>query len=217
MLPSRIFSQTPVSALILTLLLKAVAAAAASAPLSPAQLALFQGADRERILIEGAKKEGALTLYGSHTWYRTMANQFEKKYPFIKVTEYRTDGRTLIKRAVEEIRAGQYIDDVIDTTGEQMDLMKREGGFLEHYVAEEAHHPEDVKHKGINGFFYIGHYEACASLGFNTSLIRSAEAPETMQDLLNPRWKRKMSIVRTTTGSRCVGSTLETYGREYLE
>ena len=44
-----------------------------------------------------------------------------KKYPFIKVTEYRTDGRTLIKRALEEIRAGQYIADMIATTGEQMD------------------------------------------------------------------------------------------------
>src|SRR5262245_37052427 len=152
MLPSRIFSQTPVSALILTLLLKAVAAAAASAPLSPAQLALFQGADRERILIEGAKKEAALTLYGSHTWYRTMANQFEKKYPFIKVTEYRTDGRTLIKRALEEIRAGQYIADVIATTGEQMELMKREAVFLEQHVPEARHDPEAFKRTGTTVF-----------------------------------------------------------------
>ena len=72
-------------------------ALAASAPMSMSQLALYQGADREKILIEGAKKEGAFTLYGSHTWYRTMAKEFEKKFPFIKVTEYRTDGRSLIK------------------------------------------------------------------------------------------------------------------------
>jgi iron(III) transport system substrate-binding protein len=63
---------------------------AAAAPTSIAQLALYQGADREKLLIEGAKKEAALMLYGSHTWYRTMATEFEKKYPFIKVTEYRT-------------------------------------------------------------------------------------------------------------------------------
>ena len=53
--------------------------------MSVAQVALYQGADREKILIEGAKKEGAFMLYGSHTWYRTMAKEFEKKYPFIKV------------------------------------------------------------------------------------------------------------------------------------
>ncbi len=179
--------------------------------------ALYQGADREKILIEGAKKEAAFTLYGSHTWYRTMANQFEKKYPFIKVTEYRSDGRTLIKRALEEIRAGQYIADVIATTGEQMDLMKREGVFLEHHVPDARSYPEDVKNKGKYGFYYIGHYETYASLGFNTSLIPPAEAPKTMQDLLNPKWKGKMSIVSTTTGTRWIGNTLESLGREYLE
>jgi len=190
---------------------------AAAAPTSIAQLALYQGADREKLLIEGAKKEAALMLYGSHTWYRTMATEFEKKYPFIKVTEYRTDGRTLIKRALEEIRAGQYIADLIATTGEQMDLMKREGVFLEQHVPEARYYPDDVKHKGKNGFYYVGHYETYASLGFNTSVITPADAPKTMRDLLNPKWKGKMSIVSTTTGTRWIGSTLEAFGREYLD
>lgn len=123
----------------------------------------------------------------------------------------------MIKRALEEIRAGQYIADVIATTGEQMDLMKREGVFLEHHVSDARNYPEDVKHKGKNGFFYVGHYETYASLGFNTSLIPLAEAPKTMLDLLHPKWKGKMSIVSTTTGTRWVGSTLENFGREYLE
>lgn len=199
------------------LLFAAVDCLAAAAPLSIAQLALYQGADRDKILVEGAKKEAALTLYGSHTWYRTMAKEFEKRYPFINVTEYRTDGRTLIKRALEEIRAGQYIADLIATTGEQMDLMKREGVFLEQYVPESRHYSEEVKHKGKNGFYYIGHYETYASLGFNSALIPIADAPKTMLDLLNPKWKGKMSIVSTTTGTRWIGSTLDSFGREYLE
>ena len=189
----------------------------AAAPTSIAQLSLYQGADREKLLIDGAKKEAALMLYGSHTWYRTMAAEFEKKYPFIKVTEYRTDGRTLIKRALEEIRAGQYIADLIATTGEQMDLMKREGVFIEQHVPEARHYPDDIKHKGKSGFYYVGHYETYASLGFNTSVIPPADAPKTMLDLLNPKWKGKMSIVSTTTGTRWIGSTLEAFGREYLD
>lgn len=199
------------------LLLGAVPCFAAAAPLSIPQLALYAGADREKILVEGAKKEAALTLYGSHTWYRTMAQAFEKKYPFVKVSEYRTDGRNLIKRALEEIRAGQYIADVIATTGEQMDLMKREGVFQEYYVSEARHYPEEVKHKGKSGFYYVGHYETYNSLGFNTTVIPAAEAPKTMLDLLNPKWKGKMSIVSTTTGTRWIGSTLEAFGREYLD
>jgi iron(III) transport system substrate-binding protein len=199
------------------LLLGAVDCFAAAAPASMSQLALYQGADREKILVEGAKKEAAFMLYGSHTWYRTMAKEFEKKYPFINVTEYRTDGRTLIKRALEEIRAGQYIADVIATTGEQMDLMKREGVFLEYHVPDARHYPEEVKHKGKNGFYYVGHYETYASLGYNTSLIPAADAPKTMLDLLNPKWKGKMSIVSTTTGTRWIGSTVESFGRDYLD
>jgi iron(III) transport system substrate-binding protein len=193
------------------------AASAANAPMSISQLALYQGPDREKILIEGAKKEGAFTLYDSHTWFRTIAKEFEKKYPFIKVSEFRTDGRNLIKRALEEIRAGQYIADVIATTGEQMDIMRREGVFQEHHVPDARHYPDVVKFKGKQGFYYIGHYETYNSLGFNTSLIPPAEAPKTMQELLNPKWKGKMSIVSTTTGTRWIGNTLEVLGREFLE
>ena len=199
------------------LVLGAVECFAAAAPTSIPQLALYQGADREKILVEGAKKEGAFMLYGSHTWYRTMAKEFEKKYPFLKVSEYRTDGRTLIKRALEEIRAGQYIADVIATTGEQMDLMKREGIFLEHLVPDAHAYPEEVRHKGKSGFYYIGHYETYASLGFNTTVIPPADAPKTMLDLLHPKWKGKMSIASTSTGTRWIGSTVENFGREYLE
>lgn len=217
MLISHSHAITAIAATLTAVLLTAGSVIAASAPMTVSQVALYQGADREKILIEGAKKEGAFTLYGSHSWYRTMAKAFENKYPFIKVTEYRTDGRTLIKRALEEIRAGQYIADVIATTGEQMDVMKREGIFLEHWTTDARAYPDDVKNKGKNGFYYVGHYETYASLGFNTSVIPPAEAPKSMADLLNPKWKGKMSIVNTTTGTRWIGSTLENFGREYLE
>lgn len=198
-------------------LLSTVDTLPAAAPMTVSQLALYQGADREKVLIEGAKKEGLFTLYDSHTWFRTIAKEFEKKYPFIKVSEFRTDGRSLIKRALEEIAAGQYIADVIATTSEQMAIMKREGVFQEYTLADARYYPDDVKMKGKNGFYYIGHYETYNSLGFNTSLIPPAEAPKTMSDLLNPKWKGKMSIVSTTTGTRWIGSTLNVMGREFLD
>src|ERR1044072_6739018 len=168
-------------------------------------------------MIEGAKKEGALPLYGSHTWYRTMAQAFEKKDPFIKVTEYRTDGGSPIKRAWEEVRGGHSIADIIATTGEQMNLLKREGVFQEYHVPDARHFPDEVKHKGKSGYYYLGHYETYASLGFNTTLVPPTDAPKTMQDLLNPKWKGKMSIVSTTTGTRWIGSTFDAFGKEDLE
>ena len=83
-----------------------------------AQLALYQGADREKILIEGAKREGQFTLYDSHTWFRTYVKEFEKKYPFITVSEWRNDSKNLIRRAMEEFNSSRAIVDVVETTSE---------------------------------------------------------------------------------------------------
>lgn len=44
------------------ILVQASMALGAAAPTSIPQLALYQGADREKILIEGAKREGQLTF-----------------------------------------------------------------------------------------------------------------------------------------------------------
>src|SRR5215831_7589645 len=217
-MPSLLFHRTRLILVVLVShLLSTTDAFSASVPTTVSQLALYRGPDREKILIEGAKREGQFTLYDSHTWFRTIAKEFEKKYPFIKVSEFRTDGRNLIKRALEEIAAGQYIADVIATTTEQMAIMKREGVFQEYALADARYYPDDVKMKGKSDFYYVGDYETYNSLEFNTSLIPPAEAPKTMSDLLNPKWKEKMSIVSTTTGTRWIGSTLDAMGREFLD
>ena len=189
---------------------------AASAPMSPAQLALYQGADRDKILIEGAKKEGQLTFYNSHTWFRTYVKDFEKKYPFIKVSEWRSDSKNLLSRAMAEFNSSRSLVDVIETTAEAMWVMKRDGVFQEYFTPEARYYPEDVKAKGKNGLSYLGDRETYNSLGFNTTLISPNEAPRTLKELLDPKWKGKMSIAGTSTGVRWVGSTLDTLGREFL-
>jgi iron(III) transport system substrate-binding protein len=191
-------------------------ALAASAPLSPAQLALYQGLDRDKILIEGAKKEGQLTFYNSHTWFRTYVKDFEKKYPFIKVSEWRSDSKNLLSRAMTEFNSSRSLIDVIETTAEAMWVMKRDGVFQEYFTPEARYYPEDVKVKGKNGVSYLGDRETYNSLGFNTTLISPNEAPRTLKELLDPKWKGKMSIAGTSTGVRWVGSTLDTLGREFL-
>src|SRR5258705_7022424 len=93
---------------------------AAGAPMALSQLALYQGADREKILIEGAKKQGQLTFYNSHTWFRTFVKDFEKKYPFIKVSEWRNDSKNVLRRMLEESKSSRSLVDVVETTPETM-------------------------------------------------------------------------------------------------
>lgn len=185
--------------------------------MSVAQLALYQGADRERILIEGAKKEGQVTFYNSHTWFRTFVRDFEKKYPFLKVAEWRNDSKNVLRRTLEEFKSSRSLVDVIETTPEAMGVLKKEGLFQEFYSPEARFYPDDVKAKGKNGLYYLGDRETYNSLGFNTQLIAPTEAPRSLKDLLDPKWKGKMAIAGTSTGVRWVGSLLDNLGREYLE
>ena len=190
----------------------------ASAPMSVSQLALYQGADRERILIEGAKREGQLTLYTSHTWFRTFVKEFEKKYPFIKVSEWRNDSKTLVSKVLEEAKSGRVLVDIVETTADGMRIMKREGLLQEYYSPEARHYPNELKPRGKNGFFYLPDRETYNSLGFNTTLIPPATAPRSLKDLIDPKWKGKMAIVGTTsTGVRWIGNVIEALGREYLD
>jgi len=192
---------------------------AAAAPMSIPQLALYQGADREKLLIEGAKREGQVNFYNSHTWFRTFVKEFEKKYPFVKVAEWRNDSKNVSRRVMEESKSGRFLVDVIETTTEVMGLMKNDGVFLEFFTPEARSYPDDVKAKGKgkNGLYYLGDRETYNSLGFNTKTIPPAEAPRVMRDLLDPKWKGKMAIAGTSTGVRWIGNVVENQGRGFLD
>ncbi len=188
-----------------------------ASPMSIPQLALYQGADREQILIEGAKREGQLTLYTSHTWFHTFVKEFEKKYPFIKVSDWRNDSKTLLRKVLEEAKSGRVLVDVVETTADGMGIIKREGLFREYYSPEARYYPSELKPRGQNGFLYLPDRETYDGLGFNTKLIPPAIAPKTLKDLLDPKWKGKMVITGTSTGVRWVGNALEAMGRDYLD
>ena len=120
----------------------------ASAPMSVAQLAIYQGGDREKLLVDGAKREGQFTLYTSHTWFRTLVKDFEKKYPFIKVSEWRNDSKNLIRKVLEESKSGRVLVDVVETTADGMGVIKREGLFQEYYSPEARYYPNELKPRG---------------------------------------------------------------------
>jgi iron(III) transport system substrate-binding protein len=191
--------------------------AAQAKPMSLAELALYKGADREKILLEGAKKEGQVVFYTSNTWVAGPVSQaFEKKYPFIKANVWRSDSKALIKRLTEEVTAARYIGDVVETSPEYMTLMLQEKMLQEHYSPEMSAYDDDAKIKGTSGVYAWTNREIYISLGFNTKLIKPAEAPKSIKDLLDSKWKGKMSIAGTTTGTRWIGAVLETMGQEFL-
>jgi iron(III) transport system substrate-binding protein len=206
--------------MLLIFLLGASLAKAADKPRTVAEIALYQAPDRMKILIEGAKKEGTLTLYDSHTWFKKhVVGEFEKKYPFIKVLEWRSGPKKLLKRVAEEYGARQFTVDVINTNRPSIDILHQKipGIFQEYYFPEADYFADESKVKGKRGFYYLADYEMYLSLGFNTKLVSPNEAPKKYEDLLDPKWKGKMSIPSTSTGSRWLGNAIDTMGRDFIE
>jgi iron(III) transport system substrate-binding protein len=194
------------------------ASAAQAKPMSIAELALYKGKDRETILLEGAKKEGQVTFYTSNTWMAGYVSQeFGRKYPFIKTNVWRSDSKELLKRLTDEAAAGRFIADIVETSPDYMALLIEAKMFQELFSPELGPYDNNAKVKGKNGIFHWTSRELYISLGFNTSLIPPAEAPKTMKDLLEPKWKGKMTIAGTTTGTQWIGAVVEAYGREFLE
>jgi iron(III) transport system substrate-binding protein len=192
--------------------------AAQSKPFQVSELALYQGRDREKLLIDGAKKEAQVIFYTSNTWVAgPVSQEFEKKYPFIKANVWRSDSKALLKRLSEEVSASRTIADVVETSPEYMMIMLREKMLQEHYSPELSAYDDQAKIKGKSGVFAWTNREIYISLGFNSQLIAPAEAPRSVKDYLEPKWKGKMSIAGTTTGVQWVGAIVDAMGREFLE
>jgi iron(III) transport system substrate-binding protein len=184
---------------------------------SVAEIAMYRGKDREQKLIEGAKKEGQVMFYNSNTWMEVVAQEFEKKYPFIKVGVWRSEGRDVLKRVLEEYASGRYIADVVETsTG--IEILQKRGFLQEHFSPELDAYDDDVKFKGKNGgVFFWANRELYIGLGFNTKAVPVNEAPKNYNDLLDPKWKGRMTLAGGSSGPRWVGNVLTTMGRPFLD
>ena len=95
-------------------------------------------------------------------------------------------------------------------------LHKREL-LQEHYSPELRFYDDQVLAKGKRGVFYWADRELYISLGFNTNIVSAAEAPKSLKDLLDPKWKGKMAVLGTTVFARWLGAVLDLMGRDFVE
>src|SRR5258705_13302950 len=74
-----------------------------------ADIATYQGADRSQKILEGAKKEGTLTIYSSPTVedMTALTTAFTTKYG-IKTQVWRASSENIIQRAATEARGNRF-------------------------------------------------------------------------------------------------------------
>jgi len=172
-------------------------------------------------LIAAAKKEGAVTWYTTqiiNQFARPAAEVFEKTYG-VKVNYVRSNPEEMVLRVMNEAKAGRLQVDVIDGTS-SIPALKREG-LTAKFIPENARRLPaqfiDAEGEWVAGNFYV-HQPI-----FNTDLVKKGTEPRSYEDLLDPKWKGKMSWSSLTSSSSApgfVGIALmhmgEQKGMEYL-
>jgi len=183
--------------------------------LSPAELAAHSGADRERILFDGAKREGKLV------WYTTLAaeqnkqiaNAFEKKYPGVSVETYRTGSSALAQRLLTEAKARRHIADAIETTPPGLMTFRDSQLLLPYTSPHLATFPDDAKEKAPRNLVYwVTARESYVGFAYNTRFIKGADVAKNFDGLLRPALKDNMGIAGEDTGARIIGAMIKAKG-----
>jgi iron(III) transport system substrate-binding protein len=143
--------------------------------------------------IEGARKEGELVFYSGIPVNdaKTILTAFEKKYPFVKTTHYRSRGSALISRIQGEQRAGRHAWDVFNATGLEGYVLVEQGFFAAYDSPERKHFPEG--HKDAENF-WTTMYTNPMLASYNRRLVASSELPKDYSALLDPKWKGKLGL-----------------------
>ena len=166
-----------------------------AADISVDVLANYEGADRSQRLLEGAKKEGVLNLYTSLTVEdMTVLNAaFEKTYG-IKVRMWRASCDKVLQRVLAEYQAGRAEVDIVECNAPPLEAMHREG------VLQAVRSPwqADLIAAAVPAHReWVGTRLNVFVQAYNTKLVKKDELPKTYADLLNPRWKGRLSIEAT--------------------
>ncbi|HWP56957.1 MAG TPA: extracellular solute-binding protein [Candidatus Acidoferrales bacterium] len=176
-------------------------------------------------IIEEAKKEKELSIYGSFTGSlqatpegRKFLGRFREKYPFIEMKFTNLSGIRLMPRIANEYRAGQYLVDIFATSAQYIYPLVKERLMGKYLSAERDAIPKGFKDaEGYWTSWFIPVY----SIAYNTRLVSPKEAPKSYEDLLDPRWKGRQMTVVESNMLRWFTGQVERWGREktvgYLE
>ena len=163
------------------------------------EIALMKSANREKLLIEGAKKEGKIVFYTGlivDQVVRPVKAAFEKEYPFVQVDFFRGNAERLAQKMLAEYQAKRYDVDIV--SGSATSTIVQRAGFMQRFYSPHlAEYPPELKDpKGFWGSTNV----YFMTLGYNTRSVKAADLPKSYEDLLNPRWKGQM-MWATSRGS----------------
>jgi len=142
--------------------------------------------------VEAGKKEGKVVVYGSvpPQSMEGLHQAFKKKYG-IEVEYWRGSSTQVSERALTEWRAGKTGYDVVEGNRGVQLIMKDDGLFAKYIPPASEKFPAKFKEKDnlITPWRVLP-----ISILYNTEMVKPADLPKTLDDLLNPKWSGKITI-----------------------
>jgi iron(III) transport system substrate-binding protein len=167
-------------------------------------------------IVAAANKEGSVEVYSAQapTIVASISAAFEKEYPHIKLNVFKTLGNTLVTRLQTDQRAGKADADVVEAAPAAFTQTEIAAG----QVDTSANPPAVKDYSSVAFSKGVGAEDLIVPvLIYNTKLVSKSEAPTTWQDLLNPKWKGKISLYEPIPNlTEVYEYWMETYGPNFL-
>jgi iron(III) transport system substrate-binding protein len=181
-------------------------------------LVLASAAATGQPLVEAAKKEGKLVVYGSleSGIMDQVEKAFTKKYG-IPIEYFRAASNKTLDRVLTEARAGRVMSDVVVTNRGPMLLLKKENIFARYVSAEAANFPPGLRDP--DGLLSPIYRQVIVGILYNTKLVKPEDAPKSLDDLLEPKWAGRWVMPdpsRHFTTGVWVKNLDEIYGKDHM-
>jgi iron(III) transport system substrate-binding protein len=150
-------------------------------------------AERQAALVKEARSEKTVVWYApmNREDLRQFTSGFEAEYPFLKVEVLTSGPQSLLNRILTEHRAGKYNYDTLNIRSSALYTLKKANAIIRY---------DTPYRRGLRAGFYDkdGYFNGIwASLLvylFNTKQVGRAQAPKSIDDLLQTQWKGKLGM-----------------------
>src|SRR6202163_4619451 len=144
-------------------------------------------------LVEAAKKEGKVVYYTSIDLplAEKIAKAFEAAYPGIAVRVERTGAERVFQRIGQEYASNIHAVDVVNSSDASHFIVWKRDRLLAPFVPEDVAKHYAAEQKDPDGQF-ASFRVALSVIGYNTNLVKAADAPKSFAHLLDPKWAGKI-------------------------
>ncbi|MGH7041559.1 MAG: extracellular solute-binding protein [Acetobacteraceae bacterium] len=170
---------------------RAALAGAAALAATPALAQLPPGLTQG--VVDAANKEGKGVWYTSIelSVAEAVAKSFMQIYPKITIQTERNGAERVLQRLTQEYASGIHTADVVESSDITIFELFKSKGWLARFLPEDVKKSWPAEERDADGH-YATVRATLSTMGYNTDLVKPADAPKGFIDALRPEWKAKL-------------------------